>query len=87
MMLSQFEIDLLRALLRDEKPGLNSAHRLRLEMKSLVSDGADGLRLTKSGEQAARTESAFQHETLVRPEGKVDAKGRRKMLERGHAIR
>jgi len=87
MQLSQFEIDVLAALARGEKPAVDSEHRVRLELKGLLTDGATGLRLTPGGEKAARTTSTFQHETIERPEHKVDALGRKKMLERTHALR
>lgn len=80
--LSQKDVDVLRLLAANEHPDVNSAHRLRLELLGLVSDGPRGLCLTPAGRRAATEEANIEHETIERKPQRVDAAGRRRMLER-----
>jgi hypothetical protein len=86
MGISALEIEILRALAREEDPFVRSSHRIRLEMLGLVRDGPNGLIITEAGRQAASTISNVQIETIDRPPLQLDAAGRRRMLRRGHAL-
>ncbi len=83
MRLGTHDIDVLNALVRQQTPTVSSGHRLRLELLGLVRDTADGLRLTPAGERAATQAPTIEHEKLEEPPARrVDALGRKRMLER-----
>ena len=83
MRLGTSDIAVLNALVRQQTPEVSSAHRLRLEMLGLVRDTAEGLRLTPAGEKAATFAPTIEHEKLEEaPPRRVDALGRKRMLER-----
>jgi Mn-dependent DtxR family transcriptional regulator len=83
MRLGTSDIAVLNALLHQQIPEVSSAHRLRLEMLGLVRDTAEGLRLTPAGEKAASGAPTIEHEKLEEPPPRrVDALGRKRMLER-----
>lgn len=86
MELSEFEIAMLRTLLKGAQPLITSSHRIRLEMLGLVRDGADGLILTAAGRQAAVSVSRFKPEPVDKPRIKTDAAGRKKLGQRRHAF-
>jgi hypothetical protein len=81
---SPLDVHVLRALVRGASPAVGSEHRLRLEMRGLVVDGAHGLRLTPAGERAASmipviNPTAFEEPAPAR---RVDSRGRRLASER-----
>ena len=82
MRLGWNEIELLKALARDDSPPVSSSQRLRLELLGLVVDSAQGLRLTPAGRYAAMTAEPTAHEQIERPDRPLDAAGRKRMLER-----
>ena len=82
MRLGWNEIELLKALARDDSPTVSSSQRLRLELLGLVVDSAKGLMLTSAGHHAARTAQPTAHETFDVPERPLDAVGRKRMLDR-----
>lgn len=82
MRLGTNDIAVLNALVRQETPEVSSAHRLRLEMLGLVRDTAGGLRLTPAGQQAATRAPTVEHEKIEEAPRRVDALGRKRMLER-----
>jgi hypothetical protein len=83
MRLGTNDIAVLNALVRKQTPEVSSAHRLRLEMLGLVRDTAEGLRLTPAGEKAAAYAPTIEHEKIEEPPPRrVDALGRKRMLER-----
>jgi hypothetical protein len=86
MGISQLEIEILQALVREETPFVRSSHRLRLEMLGLVKDGPFGLCITAAGREAAGTTSALKAEPIDMPPVQLDGAGRRRMLRRGHAL-
>jgi hypothetical protein len=83
MRLGTNDIAVLNALVRQQTPEVSSGHRLRLELLGLVRDTANGLRLTPAGEKAASLAPTIEHEKLEEPPTRrVDALGRKRMLER-----
>jgi hypothetical protein len=82
MRLGTNDLAVLNALVRHETPEVSSAHRLRLEMLGLVRDTAAGLRLTPAGEKAAACAPTVEHEKIEEAPRRVDALGRKRMLER-----
>ena len=83
MRLGTHDIDVLAALARQQTPEVSSGHRLRLELLGLVRDTAQGLRLTPLGVKAATQAPTIEHEKLEEPPARrVDALGRKRMLER-----
>lgn len=83
MRLGTNDIAILNALFRQQTPKVSSAHRLRLELLGLVRDTTEGLRLTPAGQKAATCTPTIEHEKLdAPPPRRVDALGRKRMLER-----
>ena len=82
MRLGWNEIEILKALARDESPTVSSSQRLRLEMLGLGVDSVKGLVLTPAGRHAARTAKPTEHEQFVKPDRPLDAAGRKRMLDR-----
>ena len=82
MRLGWNEIELLKALARDDSPAVASSQRLRLELLGLVVDSAKGLRLTSAGRHTARTAQPTAHEKFEKPDRPLDAAGRKRMLDR-----
>ncbi len=82
MQLSTADIDVLRTLLKGDTPHASSSHRLRLEMKGLIRDTAGGLVLTETGKVAAYSTANVEHEKSEEPVRRLDAAGRKRMLDR-----
>ena len=82
MRLGWNEIELLKALARDDSPAVASSQRLRLELLGLVVDSAKGLMLTPAGHHAARHAKPTAHEQFETPDRPLDAAGRKRMLDR-----
>ena len=82
MRLGWTEIEILKALAREDSPTVSSSQRLRLEMMGLVVDSAKGLMLTPAGRHEARTAKPTPHETFDMRERPLDAAGRKRMLDR-----
>ncbi len=82
MRLGWNEIELLKALARDQSPTVSSSQRLRLELLGLVVDSARGLMLTPAGCAAARDARPTAHEQFEKPDRPLDAAGRKRMLDR-----
>ena len=82
MRLGWNEIEVLKAMARDEAPTASSAQRLRLELLGLVVDSAKGLALTPAGRAAAHTSTPTPHEEFEMPNRPLDAAGRKRMLDR-----
>jgi hypothetical protein len=82
MRLGWNEIEILKALAREESPTVSSSQRLRLELMGLVIDSAKGLMLTPAGRHESRTAKPTEHERFEMPERPLDAAGRKRMLDR-----
>jgi hypothetical protein len=82
MRLGTAEIEVLKALARNEASQPSSPQRLRLELLGLVIDSATGLRLTEAGLNAALNMLPPPHEEYEMPPRRLDAAGRRKMHSR-----
>ena len=82
MRLGWNEIEILKALAREESPTASSSQRLRLELMGLVVDSAQGLKLTATGRHEARTAKQTKHEKFDMPERPLDAAGRKRLLDR-----
>ena len=82
MRLGWSEIEVLKALAREESPPVSSSQRLRLELMGLVIDSAKGLVLTPAGRHEARTAKPTEHEKFNMPDRPLDAAGRKRMLDR-----
>lgn len=79
MRLGAAEIEVLKALARNEVSQVSSAQRVRLELLGLVSDSATGLTLTAAGVNAALNTLPTPHEEYDVPARRLDIMGRRKM--------
>jgi hypothetical protein len=73
------EIEVLKALMRNEVSRASSQQRVRLELLGLVVDSATGLRLTATGLNAALNILPTPLEEHDLPPRRFDALGRRKM--------
>ena len=82
MRLGWNEIEILKALAREDSPTVSSSQRLRLELMGLVIDSAKGLVLTPAGRHEARTAKPTEHERFEMPNRPLDAAGRKRMLDR-----
>ena len=82
MKLGWNEIEILKALAREEIPTASSSQRLRLELLGLVADRAKGLVLTPAGRDAAHNATPTPHEQFIRADRPLDAAGRKRMLDR-----
>ena len=82
MRLGWNEIEILKALAREDSPTVSSSQRLRLELMGLVIDSAKGLMLTPAGRHQARTAKPTEHERFDMPNRPLDAAGRKRMLDR-----
>jgi hypothetical protein len=82
MQLSTSDVGILAALRRGESPEVASVHRVRLELKGLVRDTVKGLVLTPLGRDAALSTPNIKHEVMEQPIRRLDAAGRKRMLER-----
>lgn len=85
---SPLDVHVLRALVRGASPAVGSEHRLRLEMRGLVVDGAHGLRLTPAGKRAASFIPAVHPAALTEPAPvrRVDALERRRASDRFYRV-
>ena len=82
MRLGRAEIEVLKALVRNEVSRASSQQRVRLELLGLVIDSATGLRLTTAGMNAALNMLPTPHEEYDMPPRRLDAVGRKKMHTR-----
>jgi hypothetical protein len=82
MRLGAAEIELLKAVARNEASLISSHHRVRLELLGLAVDTARGLRLTAAGVDAARNARPTPLEEDPKHLRRLDAIGRKRMFSR-----